>query len=109
MSRDILREEAAGGSFQQSRLHTRSDGEWSPLQRCGIGLYGDSFVAHYRCSVSYCCLCTFPKSPGNSRSTSPKSDSELMSKSSEADSQNPTMHWAWGELPQAATVSRVYC
>ncbi|XP_029705039.1 phosphatidate phosphatase LPIN1 isoform X1 [Takifugu rubripes] len=75
-SRDILRDEAASGSFQQSRLHTRSDGEWSPLQ-----------------------------SPGNSRSTSPKSDSELMSKSSEAESQNPTMHWAWGELPQAATPS----
>uniref|UniRef100_H2USI3 phosphatidate phosphatase n=1 Tax=Takifugu rubripes TaxID=31033 RepID=H2USI3_TAKRU len=107
-SRDILRDEAASGSFQQSRLHTRSDGEWSPLQRCVIGLYGDCFVAHYRCSVSYCRLCTFPKSPGNSRSTSPKSDSELMSKSSEAESQNPTMHWAWGELPQAATVSKEY-
>uniref|UniRef100_A0A8C9ZIL4 phosphatidate phosphatase n=1 Tax=Sander lucioperca TaxID=283035 RepID=A0A8C9ZIL4_SANLU len=42
-------------------------------------------------------------SPGNSRPTSSKSDSELMSKPS--DNQNPTMHWAWGELPQAATPS----
>uniref|UniRef100_H3DFV5 phosphatidate phosphatase n=1 Tax=Tetraodon nigroviridis TaxID=99883 RepID=H3DFV5_TETNG len=73
-SRDILRDEAASGSFQQSRIHARSDGEWSPLH-----------------------------SPGNSRPISPKSDSELMVKPSEADGQNPTMHWAWGELPQAAT------
>lgn len=29
-----------------------------------------------------------------------------MIKPSEADSQNPTMHWAWGELPQAATVRK---
>ncbi|XP_028460815.1 phosphatidate phosphatase LPIN1 isoform X2 [Perca flavescens] len=55
-------------------FYTRSDGEWSPIQ-----------------------------SPGNSRPTSSKSDSELMSKPS--DNQNPTMHWAWGELPQAATPS----
>uniref|UniRef100_A0A671WQZ2 phosphatidate phosphatase n=1 Tax=Sparus aurata TaxID=8175 RepID=A0A671WQZ2_SPAAU len=44
-------------------------------------------------------------SPGNSRPTSPKSDSELMTKPSDAESQNPAMHWAWGELPQAATPS----
>ncbi|XP_039637807.1 phosphatidate phosphatase LPIN1 isoform X2 [Perca fluviatilis] len=55
-------------------FYTRSDGEWSPIQ-----------------------------SPGNSRPTSSKSDSELMSKPS--NNQNPTMHWAWGELPQAATPS----
>ncbi|XP_011490113.1 phosphatidate phosphatase LPIN1 isoform X1 [Oryzias latipes] len=40
-------------------------------------------------------------SPSSSRPTSPKSDSELITNS--ADSQNPAMHWAWGELPQAAT------
>uniref|UniRef100_A0A8C4F2L4 phosphatidate phosphatase n=1 Tax=Dicentrarchus labrax TaxID=13489 RepID=A0A8C4F2L4_DICLA len=44
-------------------------------------------------------------SPGNSRPTSPKSDSELMTKPSDADNQNPAIHWAWGELPQAATPS----
>lgn len=45
-------------------------------------------------------------SPGSSRPTSPKSDSELMTKPLDADNTNPTMHWAWGELPQAATVSK---
>ncbi|KAM9355583.1 phosphatidate phosphatase LPIN1 [Pholidichthys leucotaenia] len=79
-SRDVLREETAvgstSGSFKQSSVYTRSDGEWSPIQ-----------------------------SPGNSRPTSPKSDSELIIKSSDAENQNPTMHWAWGELPQAATPS----
>uniref|UniRef100_A0A3Q3SFH2 phosphatidate phosphatase n=1 Tax=Mastacembelus armatus TaxID=205130 RepID=A0A3Q3SFH2_9TELE len=44
-------------------------------------------------------------SPGNSRPTSPKSDSELITKATNADNQNPAMHWAWGELPQAATPS----
>uniref|UniRef100_A0A8D3EFA3 phosphatidate phosphatase n=1 Tax=Scophthalmus maximus TaxID=52904 RepID=A0A8D3EFA3_SCOMX len=53
------------------------------------------------------CVCRPPSflSPGNSRPTSPKSDSELMTKPSDADNQNPAMHWAWGELPQAATVT----
>ncbi|KAM7395544.1 hypothetical protein PAMA_007017 [Pampus argenteus] len=76
-SRDVLRDEStAGGSFKQTGVYTRSDGEWSPIQ-----------------------------SPGNSRPTSPKSDSELMMKPSDTDNQNPAMHWAWGELPQAATPS----
>ncbi|XP_044232422.1 phosphatidate phosphatase LPIN1 isoform X4 [Thunnus albacares] len=79
-SRDVLRDEATagsnGGSFKQTGVYTRSDGEWSPIQ-----------------------------SPGNSRPTSPKSDSELMMKPSDTDNQNPAMHWAWGELPQAATPS----
>uniref|UniRef100_A0A8C9ZP24 phosphatidate phosphatase n=1 Tax=Sander lucioperca TaxID=283035 RepID=A0A8C9ZP24_SANLU len=74
-SRDVLRDETTGGSFKQTGIYTRSDGEWSPIE-----------------------------SPGNSRPTSSKSDSELMSKPS--DNQNPTMHWAWGELPQAATVTK---
>ncbi|XP_047430037.1 phosphatidate phosphatase LPIN1 isoform X2 [Mugil cephalus] len=77
-SRDVLRDEAAvgpaGGSFKQTGIYTLSDGEWSPIQ-----------------------------SPGNSRPTSPKSDSEIITKSS--DNQNPAMLWAWGELPQAATPS----
>nr|XP_020479333.1 phosphatidate phosphatase LPIN1 [Monopterus albus] len=79
-SRDVLREETTvgsiSGSYKQSGVYTRSDGDWSPIQ-----------------------------SPGNSRPTSPKSDSELITKPSNTDSQNPAMHWAWGELPQAATPS----
>ncbi|KAF3702760.1 Phosphatidate phosphatase LPIN1 [Channa argus] len=74
-SRDVLRE-GATGSYKQSGIYTRSDGEWSPIQ-----------------------------SPGSSRPTSPKSDSELMTKPSETDNHNPAMHWAWGELPQAAKPS----
>ncbi|XP_037305802.2 phosphatidate phosphatase LPIN1 isoform X2 [Pungitius pungitius] len=74
--RDVPRDEAAAGPFKQSGLHTRSDGDWSPMQ-----------------------------SPGNSRPTSPKSDSELMTKPSDAANRNPAMLWAWGELPHAATPS----
>ncbi|XP_072218111.1 phosphatidate phosphatase LPIN1 isoform X2 [Leuresthes tenuis] len=44
-------------------------------------------------------------SPVHSRPSSPKSDSELLTDPSDTDSQNPAMHWAWGELPQAATPS----
>uniref|UniRef100_A0A1A7Z5V7 Lipin 1 n=2 Tax=Iconisemion striatum TaxID=60296 RepID=A0A1A7Z5V7_9TELE len=76
-SRDVLGDEtAAPSSFKQNGVHARSDGEWSPV-----------------------------RSPSNSRSTSPKSDSELITNMSDSDSQNPAMHWAWGELPQAATPS----
>uniref|UniRef100_A0A3B4YXI4 phosphatidate phosphatase n=1 Tax=Seriola lalandi dorsalis TaxID=1841481 RepID=A0A3B4YXI4_SERLL len=81
-SRDVLREEttvgSTSGSYKQAGIYTRSDGEWSPIQ-----------------------------SPGHSRPTSPKSDSELMTKPSDTDNQNPAMHWAWGELPQAATVTKL--
>ncbi|XP_065443766.1 phosphatidate phosphatase LPIN1 isoform X7 [Chrysemys picta bellii] len=61
--------------LSQSAPYTRSDGEWSPLQ-----------------------------SPSGSRPSTPKSDSELVSKSLDRGMQknNPQMHWAWGELPQAA-------
>ncbi|XP_034999748.1 phosphatidate phosphatase LPIN1 isoform X1 [Hippoglossus stenolepis] len=79
-SRDVLRDEtnvgSTSGSYKQAGLYTHSDGEWSPIH-----------------------------SPGNSRPTSPKSDSELLTKPSDADNQNPAMHWAWGELPHAAMPS----
>uniref|UniRef100_A0A452GNP6 Uncharacterized protein n=1 Tax=Gopherus agassizii TaxID=38772 RepID=A0A452GNP6_9SAUR len=43
-------------------------------------------------------------SPSGSRPPTPKSDSELVSKSLDRGMQknNPQIHWAWGELPQAA-------
>ncbi|KAM4522292.1 phosphatidate phosphatase LPIN1 isoform 2-T2 [Odontesthes bonariensis] len=79
-SRDILRAEitagTSGGSFKQAGIYARSDGDWSPVH-----------------------------SPGGSRPSSPKSDSELLTNPSDTDNQNPAMHWAWGELPQAATPS----
>ncbi|XP_077409638.1 phosphatidate phosphatase LPIN1 [Vanacampus margaritifer] len=78
-NRPSSREAAVGPtscSFKQPAAYARSDGDWSPLH-----------------------------SPGNSRPTSPKSDSELMTKPSDEGSQDSAMHWAWGELPQAATPS----
>ncbi|XP_070984678.1 phosphatidate phosphatase LPIN1-like isoform X6 [Oncorhynchus clarkii lewisi] len=42
-----------------------------------------------------------PVSPGGSRPSTPKSDSELTNQSKD----NPEILWAWGELPQAAKPS----
>lgn len=107
-SRDLLRDETANSSFQQTRIHMRSDGEWSPSQRWFVDSYDGNLRVLLQKKLWFLICSVFLASPGNSRPTSPKSDSELMSKSSDADSQNPTMHWAWGELPQAATVSMLY-
>ncbi|XP_077147558.1 phosphatidate phosphatase LPIN1 isoform X2 [Ranitomeya variabilis] len=66
--------QAKGGPFSKADTYPHSDGEWTPGQ-----------------------------SPPGSRSGTPKSDSELVSKSQErgmGPSELP-MHWAWGELPQA--------
>ncbi|NXU96779.1 LPIN1 phosphatase, partial [Cettia cetti] len=64
--------------LSQSAPYPHSDGEWSPLQ-----------------------------SPSDSRPPTPQSDSELVSKPTERSGlkDNPHMHWAWGELPQAAKAS----
>ncbi|KAM4633908.1 phosphatidate phosphatase LPIN1-like [Polymixia lowei] len=79
-SRDVFGEDgiigSSSSSYKQTSVYARSDGDWSPIQ-----------------------------SPNSSRPTTPKSDSELMTKPSESANQNPAMHWAWGELPQAATPS----
>ncbi|XP_077366964.1 phosphatidate phosphatase LPIN1 isoform X1 [Festucalex cinctus] len=78
-NRPSSREAAVGptsGSFKQPAVYSRSDGDWSPVH-----------------------------SPGNSRPASPKSDSELMTKPSDAGNRDSDMHWPWGELPQAATSS----
>ncbi|XP_069584209.1 phosphatidate phosphatase LPIN1 isoform X2 [Ranitomeya imitator] len=66
--------QAKGGPFSKADTYPHSDGEWTPGQ-----------------------------SPPGSRPGTPKSDSELVSKSQErgmGPSELP-MHWAWGELPQA--------
>ncbi|NXA15763.1 LPIN1 phosphatase, partial [Sapayoa aenigma] len=64
--------------LSQSAPYPHSDGEWSPLQ-----------------------------SPSDSRPPTPQSDSELVSKPMDRSGlkNNPHMHWAWGELPQAAKAS----
>uniref|UniRef100_A0A8C4W8E7 phosphatidate phosphatase n=2 Tax=Gopherus evgoodei TaxID=1825980 RepID=A0A8C4W8E7_9SAUR len=75
-SEEVSEINASGISkLSQSAPYTHSDGEWSPLQ-----------------------------SPSGSRPPTPKSDSELVSKSLDRGMQknNPQIHWAWGELPQAA-------
>ncbi|KAM8953385.1 phosphatidate phosphatase LPIN1 isoform 2-T2 [Pelodytes ibericus] len=63
------------GSFSIADLYPHSDGEWSPVQ-----------------------------SPPGSRPSTPKSDSELVSKPGMQTNELP-MHWAWGELPQATKSS----
>ncbi|XP_044866645.1 phosphatidate phosphatase LPIN1 isoform X1 [Mauremys mutica] len=75
-SEEVSEINASGISMlSQSAPYAHSDGEWSHLQ-----------------------------SPSGSRPPTPKSDSELVSKSLDRGMQknNPQMHWAWGELPQAA-------
>ncbi|XP_027748644.1 phosphatidate phosphatase LPIN1 isoform X6 [Empidonax traillii] len=64
--------------LSQSAPYPHSDGEWSPLQ-----------------------------SQSDSRPPTPQSDSELVSKPTDRSGlkDNPHMHWAWGELPQAAKAS----
>ncbi|KAL2082622.1 hypothetical protein ACEWY4_022440 [Coilia grayii] len=83
ISRSSARDMITGGQSHQSHctykpstVYPSSDGDWSPIQ-----------------------------SPGTSRPSTPKSDSELLTKQSEAKQDNPAMLWAWGELPQAAKPS----
>uniref|UniRef100_A0A8K9XSI0 phosphatidate phosphatase n=1 Tax=Oncorhynchus mykiss TaxID=8022 RepID=A0A8K9XSI0_ONCMY len=51
---------------------------------------------------SHLSVCLSLSSPGGSRPSTPKSDSELTNQSKD----NPEILWAWGELPQAAKVQR---
>uniref|UniRef100_A0A8C4YXA8 phosphatidate phosphatase n=1 Tax=Gadus morhua TaxID=8049 RepID=A0A8C4YXA8_GADMO len=80
-AREVFRDEGTvcsnGGSYKTSGVYARSDGDWSPKH-----------------------------SPNVSRPNTPKSDSELMTKAKESANRDPAMHWAWGELPQAATVTK---
>uniref|UniRef100_A0A8C3HJY9 Lipin 1 n=1 Tax=Chrysemys picta bellii TaxID=8478 RepID=A0A8C3HJY9_CHRPI len=97
--------------LSQSAPYTRSDGEWSPLQSKPIDCTGPS--SHLTVSADGGLSSSWPHqsshfpatdSPSGSRPSTPKSDSELVSKSLDRGMQknNPQMHWAWGELPQAA-------
>ncbi|XP_041109470.1 phosphatidate phosphatase LPIN1-like isoform X4 [Polyodon spathula] len=69
-------EKTSRSNYTQSAVHTCSDGEWSPIQ-----------------------------SPGGSRPSTPKSDSELVKPSDKVKQNNPEMLWSWGELPYAAKPS----
>uniref|UniRef100_A0A672U632 phosphatidate phosphatase n=1 Tax=Strigops habroptila TaxID=2489341 RepID=A0A672U632_STRHB len=94
--------------FSQSSSYAHSDGEWSPLQSalgCGY-LFGKCLMC---CGYFWFCniFCLVFFSPSGSRPPTPKSDSELVSKPTDRSGlkNNPHMHWAWGELPQAAKAS----
>ncbi|KAM8894057.1 phosphatidate phosphatase LPIN1 isoform 2-T4 [Spinachia spinachia] len=58
---------------------------------CGLSISCPQTASHF----------STPLSPGNSLSSTPKSDSELTNGSKD----NPEMLWTWGELPQAAQPS----
>ncbi|XP_032648213.1 phosphatidate phosphatase LPIN1 isoform X4 [Chelonoidis abingdonii] len=97
--------------LSQSAPYTHSDGEWSPLQSKPIDCTGPSSHLTVSADGGLSSSCPhqsshFPAtdSPSGSRPPTPKSDSELVSKSLDRGMQknNPQMHWAWGELPQAA-------
>ncbi|XP_041105615.1 phosphatidate phosphatase LPIN1-like isoform X3 [Polyodon spathula] len=76
-ARDTYSDEKPSSSdYTQSTVRACSDGEWSPIQ-----------------------------SPGGSRPSTPKSDSELVKPSDKVKTNNPEMLWAWGELPHAAKPS----
>ncbi|XP_036604658.1 phosphatidate phosphatase LPIN1 isoform X2 [Trichosurus vulpecula] len=98
-------------TFPPLACYTNSDKEWSPNQskpvECkripphltvvaegGLSSSCPPQSSHFHSS----------ESPSGSRPATPKSDSELVSKSLERGLQksNPEMLWLWGELPQAA-------
>ncbi|XP_074522036.1 phosphatidate phosphatase LPIN1 isoform X3 [Halichoeres trimaculatus] len=59
---------------------------------CGLSISCPQQTSHFSSSIS---------SPDDSRSSTPKSDSELNNQNKD----NPEMLWTWGELPQAAQPS----
>ncbi|KAM9861358.1 phosphatidate phosphatase LPIN1 [Aulostomus maculatus] len=59
---------------------------------CGLSISCPQQTSHFSTSVS----------PDDSRSSTPKSDSELTNQSKD---NNPEMMWTWGELPHAAQPS----
>ncbi|XP_010287646.1 PREDICTED: phosphatidate phosphatase LPIN1, partial [Phaethon lepturus] len=104
----------AVSTFSQSASYPRSDGEWSPLQSKPIDCTGQSSLLTVPADGGLSNSCpqqsshfSPPDSPSGSRPPTPKSDSELVSKPMERSGlkNNPHMHWAWGELPQAAKAS----
>ncbi|XP_010590227.1 phosphatidate phosphatase LPIN1 isoform X4 [Loxodonta africana] len=101
-------------TYPQSASYPNSDREWSPnpssLVDCkrtpphravvpegGLSSSCPPQPSHFHAS----------ESPSCSRPSTPKSDSELVSKSVDRTVQknNPEMLWLWGELPQAAKSS----
>ncbi|XP_064412443.1 phosphatidate phosphatase LPIN1 isoform X2 [Latimeria chalumnae] len=97
-------------NYSQPAVYPYSDGDWSPFQSQSVMCKGvSSLPVPVSGGLSVSCpqqSAHFPSSdsPPGSRPSTPKSDSELVSKPSDRGVQqtNPQMHWPWGELPQAA-------
>ncbi|XP_074437974.1 phosphatidate phosphatase LPIN1 isoform X2 [Larus michahellis] len=104
----------AVSTFSQSASYPHSDGEWSPLQSKPIDCTGQSSLLTVPADGGLSSSCpqqsshfSPPDSLSGSRPPTPQSDSELVSKPTDRSGlkNNPHMHWAWGELPQAAKAS----
>ncbi|XP_010181713.1 PREDICTED: phosphatidate phosphatase LPIN1 isoform X2 [Mesitornis unicolor] len=104
----------AVSTFSQSASYPRSDGEWSPIQSKPIDCTGPSSLLTVPADGGLSNSCpqqsshfSPPDSPLGSRPPTPQSDSELVNKPMDRSGlkNNPHMHWAWGELPQAAKAS----
>ncbi|XP_061316819.1 phosphatidate phosphatase LPIN1 isoform X2 [Pezoporus flaviventris] len=104
----------AASMFSQSSSYPHSDGEWSPLQSKPIDCTGQTSLLTVPADGGLSNSCpqqsshfSPPDSPSGSRPPTPQSDSELVSKPMDRSGlkNNPHMHWAWGELPQAAKAS----
>ncbi|XP_041641644.1 phosphatidate phosphatase LPIN1 isoform X2 [Cheilinus undulatus] len=92
-----------GDQGSTANIHTRPSTDWSHLKSkgdqetlsipspCGLSISCPQQTSHF----------SSPVSPDESRSSTPKSDSELNNQNKD----NPEMLWSWGELPQAAQPS----
>ncbi|XP_011816273.1 PREDICTED: phosphatidate phosphatase LPIN1 isoform X3 [Colobus angolensis palliatus] len=99
--------------YPQSASYPNSDREWSPTPSSLVDCKRTAphLADAAEGGLSSSCppqssLFHPPESPSCSRPSTPKSDSELVSKSTDRMGQkNPEMLWLWGELPQAAKSS----
>lgn len=76
----------------------------SGTERSDSKIIKDTLSIRPTCPLSVSCpqqTSHFPSSPDDSRSSTPKSDSEISNQKKD----NPEMLWTWGELPQAAQPS----
>ncbi|XP_070702846.1 phosphatidate phosphatase LPIN1 isoform X2 [Pempheris klunzingeri] len=92
-----------GDQGSTANTHTRPGTDWIRSQsnltketlsipsHCGLSISCPQQTSHFSSLVS----------PDDSRSSTPKSDSELANQNKD----NPEMLWTWGELPQAAQPS----
>ncbi|XP_030270274.1 phosphatidate phosphatase LPIN1 isoform X1 [Sparus aurata] len=90
-----------GDQGSTANTHTRPGTDWTRSQsnvieetlsiptHCGLSISCPQQTSHFPSAIS---------SPDDSRSSTPKSDSELTNQNKD----NPEMLWTWGELPQAA-------